>query len=150
MGSATVFSPLEAEKMAPYGITAERVAQSRLLATFYAGAKILSFTQVVTWGSRIIGVAVFAGSLMLGMVGLLAPRRVFGLRLTPRPPLLALAFCVVPAWYGLFPNHTIQHAPFMVRILVWPLIAGLLLFASRLPRVAPAVTSPPVPHRPVR
>lgn len=136
MGSETILAPNEAAQLAPYGLTAERFTHSRLLRTLYAGVKILYYTPIVTWGSRAVGIFLFAGGLVLGSVALLFPRQ-GALGLSPmRRPMLALAFCVIPGWYLLFPGHTIQHALFMVRVLVWPLVAGGLLFASRLPGAA--------------
>jgi hypothetical protein len=44
---------------------------------------------------------------------------------------LLLSVLVIVVWYSLFRNHTVIHAFFMVRLLVWPLIAtaGMVIIA---------------------
>lgn len=47
---------------------------------------------------------------------------------TRMPALLALSSCaVIGGWYLAFPDHTVQHASFMVRMLVWPVSVGWVL-----------------------
>jgi hypothetical protein len=45
--------------------------------------------------------------------------------------LLVLSVLVIGVWYGVFRNHSVIHAGFMVRLLVWPLTAtaGMVIVA---------------------
>ena len=42
--------------------------------------------------------------------------------------MLFLSVLGISAWYAIFLNHTVEHAWFMVRLLVWPIISGWLLW----------------------
>lgn len=44
--------------------------------------------------------------------------------------LFSLAIAAVPAWYVLFPEHTLRHGWFMARILIWPMLAASLFFVA--------------------
>jgi hypothetical protein len=82
----------------------------------------------IAWGSEVAGYALVAASAIAGMLGL---ARVYRNRADAtaftRAVLVVLSGLVVPLWYAVFRNHTIEHSWFMVRIAVWPLICGWLL-----------------------
>ena len=41
--------------------------------------------------------------------------------------LLICSAVVVPCWYIVFLNHTIEHSWFMFRIMVWPIAVAILM-----------------------
>ncbi|MBP7609412.1 MAG: hypothetical protein KA760_07935 [Steroidobacteraceae bacterium] len=82
----------------------------------------------ITWGSEVAGyglVALSASAAVIGLVRVYRNRDVAAV--LTRAVLVILSGLVVPLWYAIFMNHTIEHAWFMVRIAVWPLICGWLL-----------------------
>ncbi|MBX9794194.1 MAG: hypothetical protein K2Y02_07865 [Burkholderiaceae bacterium] len=82
----------------------------------------------ITWGSEVAGYVLVAVCVIAATLGLV---RVYRNRadatVVTRATLVVLSGLVVPFWYAVFMNHTIEHAWFMVRIAVWPLICGWLL-----------------------
>lgn len=82
----------------------------------------------IAWGHEAVGYAAMAASAVAALAGVMriVQRRRAGANLT-RDVLIALSALVVPAWFLLFMNHTIEHAWFMVRIAVWPAICCWLV-----------------------
>jgi hypothetical protein len=114
-------APDKAVQLERWGITVDTIRSSRILSTLYALAKILFFTSGTGWGSHALGIA-----LTLAIPLVLAGKRMLQLRsLAPleqtRSILLLLGSAVVPIWYCMFVQHTIIHANFMFRPMVWPL-----------------------------
>ena len=60
-----------------------------------------------------------------------------------RATLLALSTLPIALWFPLFWQHTIQHAWFMDRILVWIIVAGFWLFSEGLAATAPQLKLEP-------
>ncbi len=85
----------------------------------------------ITSGSEIAGYGLVAASAIAGVLGMV---RVYGYRtdatVLTRALLLIISASVIPLWYIVFMNHTIEHSWFMVRIAVWPLICGWLLLLA--------------------
>jgi hypothetical protein len=65
-----------------------------------------------------------------------------------RATLLALSTLPIALWFPLFWQHTIQHAWFMDRILVWIIVAGFWLFSEGLAVTAPQLNPGPSKNAP--
>jgi hypothetical protein len=94
-------------------------------------------TKTLGRGSLALGLSV----VLLGLAGLavggwLRWRRLPERLERTRTLALVAAALVMPAWYVIFLNHTIFHAPFMIRPLVGLIAIGLWLGATELARVA--------------
>ena len=108
-----------------------------MLSYLYALAKIVIFSNLLTFGSLVLGVVViFAAPVALAI------RRAFVLRkctddLERAGDVVLLGACtVMPAWYFVMVQHTIVHANFMFRPMVWPLALLLAAEVRRLPPIA--------------
>ena len=104
------------------GISVDAIRQSVMLSYGYALSKIVYFTKLMAFGSATLGV-ILAVILPLALAGLSAWQA-----LRAQDPLqrlrisLVLGGCLaMPVWYLAFIHHTIVHAHFMFRPLVWPL-----------------------------
>ena len=123
-------APDNAERLSRFGISVESIRNSVVLSYAYALSKIVYFTQSIGFGSIALG-AILAVALPLGLAGfsifalLRARNEVTRLRIAS-----VLAGCLVmPAWYLAFIHHTIVHAHFMFRPMVWPLALLTALLA---------------------
>ena len=97
---------------------------------------------LIVFGSKIIGgLSGLAGNMRLlagltialaagaGLWGFTAIRKsCFSDRLRAQSLSLLASNLVIPVWLAAFWQHTIQHAWFMDRILVWPIASGFALF----------------------
>ncbi|MEE3622979.1 hypothetical protein UCD39_03125 [Nitrospirillum sp. BR 11752] len=123
-GLRRTFSAPEQAMLAPYGITSEMLAHSRVLAAAYAFAKVAYMMPIMAWGARGVGILVLGISVMVAAIS----PAISGRRLNREHRtqwLLLLGACLaVPVWYVVFAEHTIKHAFFMVRIIVWTMAAG--------------------------
>lgn len=102
----------------------------RLQLTVQAFLNVLREGIGLFWGSRTLAAVVM---LSAAIAALLASIRI--LRGTRRAPaeltayaLIVLSIAVVPVWYAVFPQHTLRHAWFMGRMLVWPIIGCFALW----------------------
>jgi len=59
-----------------------------------------------------------------------------------RHAVLAASNAVVLLWFAAFRQHTIEHAWFMDRILVWPIVTGFWLFAAGVAATPPLRSAP--------
>ena len=89
-----------------------------------------------------------AGTILIAIVaGIWGLRSVRGSSRWPadrtRATLLALSTLPIALWFPLFWQHTIQHAWFMDRILVWIIVAGFWLFSEGLAVAAPQLNPAP-------
>jgi putative flippase GtrA len=83
----------------------------------------------IAWGSSLAGYLLMTIALVqlaVGLLWLLSRGRRMGALALPLAGVLASA-AVIPCWYLLFMNHSVVHAWFMVRLLVWPIAAGWLV-----------------------
>ncbi len=85
-------------------------------------------------GMWMIAAGTLCLAVTLGAVGVARHR-------SPEFLLLLASVAIIFLWFALFRQHTVLHASFMVRILVWPIAAGfavVALTALRANRVRPA------------
>ncbi|WP_145727692.1 hypothetical protein [Nitrospirillum viridazoti] len=126
MGHSVDLSAPEQAMLAPYGITSEVLSNSRGLAAAYAFAKVAYMMPMMAWGARGVGILALGTSVMMATIALAISGWRLDLARRTRWLLLLGAFLVVPVWYVVFAEHTIKHAFFMVRIVVWSiLVAGI-------------------------
>jgi hypothetical protein len=96
-----------------------------MLASAYALVKIAYFGWILAYGSHAVGAVVVIGGPLLavarGGCRLFRERSVMTGEDCSREWIFLAATAIAPAWYLAFPNHTIEHAFFMVRLMVWPL-----------------------------
>ncbi|MFZ1104437.1 MAG: hypothetical protein WAN86_16585, partial [Hyphomicrobiaceae bacterium] len=93
--------------------------------------------RILGQGSLALGLS----AVLLGLAGLAWGtwarwRRLQARHERVRTAIMAAAALIMPAWYLVFLNHTIFHAPFMIRPLVGLIAIGLWLGATELARVA--------------
>jgi hypothetical protein len=125
-------APENAARLARFGIDPEGIRASFLFSYLYALSKIFYFSQFLAFGSVELGfllVAVIPLLLALRQ-GLLLPRCSEAVE-RMRAGLLLAACAIMPAWYLAFMHHTIVHAHFMFRPMVWPLALLLAMEAWR-------------------
>jgi hypothetical protein len=119
-------APDNAARLEAFGVAVETIRSSRVLTTIYALLKIGFFSPLVGLGSTVLGLAVVAVlPLVLAVKGAWSWWHTTDNTVRSRELLLLGAACVMPAWYMVFTTHTIIHAFFMVRPMVWP--SALLL-----------------------
>lgn len=124
--SAWSIAPENLVKLRHFGVDVNTIRSSRLLSYLYALSKIMFFARGLTFGSIGLSLALI-GALPIA----LATRRIVCLATEvdevrrTRDLLLLGACAVMPVWYFVMVQHTIIHAFFMFRPMVWPL--GLLL-----------------------
>lgn len=135
MGTRATLSANEITQLSALGISADHVQTSRTLASAYALAKIVYFGWILAFGSHAAGAAVVLGGPLLavarGSRALFRRTSAIGGRDRLREWTFLAVVGVAPAWYVAFPNHTIEHAFFMVRPMVWPLAVFFAGLASR-------------------
>jgi len=103
-------------------------ATPRTRLTVQAFRAALHQTVPLFWGSKMLAGAALLGAAICLLLGSL--RIVRG-----RPSAAALAgygmlilsILAVPVWYAVFAQHTVRHAWFMGRLMVWPIIGCLLV-----------------------
>ncbi|WP_044564861.1 hypothetical protein [Azospirillum sp. B4] len=142
LGSAVTLSTREAELLGPYGITEQALASSRPLATAYALVKPFYFGYMLAYGSEGLGVTLIILAFLAGAAAtFVILRRSMAKRGVAGGWLYPMACGIAPLWYASFPNHSIEHAFFMVRILAWSLAASGVMVAALLlaPRMKPSV-----------
>lgn len=111
------------------GLSIEVIQSSRIFSYFFALSKIFYFTKQLAFGS--VGLALI---IIILLPLILFLRQLFLIWMCPNkaecvPNLLIVgACCVMPIWYFVLIEHTIVHANFMCRPMVWPL--ALLLAAQ--------------------
>lgn len=91
-------------------------------AHFVAWRELAKFTWILAPGLPALAPGMLVVSVLLGA-------RAVTLGRDPVTLLLLLSCLPIVAWFLLFQQHTAIHAWFMVRILVWPIIAGFSAFA---------------------
>ena len=127
-------APDNAAKLEQFGVNVDAIKSTRTLTTVYALAKVLYFSPLLGLGSLILGVAITAVlPLFLVTMGIWRFRHANEHAARSRELLLFAAAAVMPVWYAVFPSHTIIHAFFMVRPMIWPvalLIGGAVLSAT--------------------
>jgi hypothetical protein len=87
-----------------------------------ATSQLLLHLGSLTSGMWLLSAVMLCLALGLGSIGALRRR-------CPEQLLLVTSIGCIFLWFALFRQHTALHASFMVRILVWPVAAGSVLFA---------------------
>ncbi|MBL1264991.1 hypothetical protein [Candidatus Methylomicrobium oryzae] len=82
----------------------------------------------IAWGSNQAGYIIFSFCLAQLFTACYLLTRNFSRNFKWRIFILLLSAAGIFLWYALFINHTIEHSWFMVRLLVWPIIAGWLIW----------------------
>jgi hypothetical protein len=100
---------------------------------FVAGAEIVNATRILGQGSLALGLS----AVLLGLAGSTWGTWARWHRLQDghervRTAIMAGAALIMPAWYLVFLNHTIFHAPFMIRPLVGFVAIGLWFGATEI------------------
>jgi hypothetical protein len=125
-------APENAARLARFGIGPDAIRSSFLFSYLYALSKVFYFSQFLAFGSVELGfllAVVVPVLLALHQAVLLWRCREPVERL--RTGLLLAACAIMPAWYLAFVHHTIVHAHFMFRPMVWPLALLLAMAAWR-------------------
>ncbi|CAN7675672.1 hypothetical protein LJR009_006218 [Bosea sp. LjRoot9] len=125
-------APENAARLARLGIDPDAIRSSFLFSYLYALSKVFYFSQFLAFGSVELGLLLVAlAPLLLGLRQGLLLRRCSEAVERMRAGLLLVACAIMPAWYLAFVHHTIVHAHFMFRPMVWPLALLLAMEAWR-------------------
>ncbi len=93
------------------------------------GSKIVGGLSGLAGNMRLLAGLTIALAVGAGLWGITAIRKFSSSeRLREQSLLLLASNAVIPVWLAAFWQHTIQHAWFMDRILVWPIASGFALF----------------------
>ena len=93
------------------------------------GSKIIGGLSGLAGNMRLLAGLTIVLAVGAGVWGFTAVRRFsFSDRLREQSLFLLASNVVIPVWLAAFWQHTIQHAWFMDRILVWPIASGFALF----------------------
>ena len=134
-----------AARLEAFGFNVEALKSNRALSAIYGLMKIGYFSSLVGLGSLAVGLVVTAVlPLVLVIWGAWRALRTGDSSKRRRELLLLAAAAVMPVWYVVFTAHTIVHAFFMVRPMVWPaavLLAGTVAFGVYRSSVANAPRS---------
>lgn len=115
-------APENAARLARFGATPEVIRSNTLFSYVYALAKIVYFSRMHAYGSSMLAILlVLLLPLLLILRTLIHFRRSADPAQRLRASLLLTACAVMPAWYLAFLHHTIVHAHFMFRPMIWPL-----------------------------
>lgn len=123
MGSQHVesyLSPLELRLFERIGVNPSAIERHRAIASIYAFVKLAYSSFVLAFGSHVLGALVIGGGWVAAVVSnwrALVGNRYPSVR--PISAILLVAALIAPAWYLVFPNHSIIHSYFMVRPLAW-------------------------------
>ncbi|WP_103718783.1 hypothetical protein [Bosea psychrotolerans] len=131
-GGGWEVAPDNAARLARFGIAPDAIRASFLFSYLYALSKVFYFSRFLAFGSVELGIllaVVIPVLLALHQAVLLWRCREPVERL--RTGLLLAACAIMPAWYLAFVHHTIVHAHFMFRPMVWPLALLLAMAAWR-------------------